>query len=63
MSTSLPEIVSHYFEFDAARDIDSTVSLFADDATVIDEGETRPGTTEIRAWQTGPASSVRLHDR
>ena len=56
MATSLPEIVSRYFEFDAVRDIDSIVSLFADDATVVDEGETRHGTTEIRAWQTGPAS-------
>ena len=57
MSTSLPEIVSQYFEFDAVRDIDSIVSLFADDATVVDERETRHGTTEIRAWQTGPASN------
>ena len=56
MSTALPKIVSHYFTFDAIRDIDSIVSLFADDATVVDEGETRHGTTEIRAWQTGPAS-------
>jgi SnoaL-like domain len=38
------------------RDIDSIVSLFADDATVIDEGEERHGTAEIRAWQTGAAS-------
>jgi ketosteroid isomerase-like protein len=54
--TPVPEIVSRYFEFDAVRDIDSIVSLFADDATVVDEGETRRGMTEIRAWQTGPAS-------
>jgi ketosteroid isomerase-like protein len=54
--TPVPEIVSRYFEFDAVRDIDSIVSLFADDATVVDEGETRHGTTEIHAWQTGPAS-------
>ena len=38
------------------RDIDSIVSLFADDATVIDEGEKHHGTAEIRAWQTGAAS-------
>jgi ketosteroid isomerase-like protein len=56
MSTPLPEIVSRYFEFDAVRDIDSIVGLFTDDATVVDEGETRRGTTEIRAWQTGAAS-------
>ena len=66
VSTSLPEIVSRYFEFDAVRDIDSIVSLFAGDATVVDEGETRHGTAEIRAWQTGPASkytyTTEVHD-
>jgi hypothetical protein len=56
MSTKIPEVVTRYFERDTDRDIDSIVSLFADDATVIDEGETRHGTTEIRAWQTGAAS-------
>jgi ketosteroid isomerase-like protein len=40
------------------RDIDSIVSLFADDATVIDEGEERHGTAEIRAWQTGALRST-----
>jgi ketosteroid isomerase-like protein len=56
MSTNLPDVVSRYFERDADRDIDSIVSLFADDATVIDEGEERHGTAEIRGWQTGAAS-------
>ena len=56
MSTKIPEVVTRYFERDTDRDIDSIVSLFANDATVIDEGETRHGTTEIRAWQTGAAS-------
>ena len=56
MSTKLPDVVSRYFERDANRDIDSIVNLFADDATVIDEGEERHGTAEIRAWQTGAAS-------
>ena len=56
MSTNLPDVISRYFERDADRDIDSIVSLFADDATVIDEGEERHGTAEIRAWQTGAAS-------
>jgi len=56
MSTKLPDVVTHYFQCDAERDIDSIVSLFADDATVLDEGEPRHGTTEIRAWQTGAAS-------
>ena len=49
-------MISRYFERDADRDIDSIVSLFAEDATVIDEGEERHGAAEIRAWQTGAAS-------
>src|SRR6266481_3986433 len=55
-STNLPDMISRYFERDADRDIDSIVSFFAEDATVIDEGEERHGTAEIRAWQTGAAS-------
>ena len=56
MSTELPDVVSRFFERDADRDIDSIVSLFTKDATVIDEGEERHGKAEIRAWQTGAAS-------
>jgi hypothetical protein len=52
----VPGVVRRYFELDADRDIDSLVALFADDATVVDEGRTYRGTTEIRAWQIGPAS-------
>ena len=50
------DVIRRYFELDADRDIDSILALFSDDATVVDEGETRHGTAEIRAWQTGPAS-------
>src|SRR3954453_22814895 len=50
------DIIRRYFELDAGRDIDAIVALFSADATVVDEGETRHGTTEIRAWQIGPAS-------
>ena len=49
-------MISRYFERDADRDIESIVSLFAEDATVIDEGEERHGKAEIWAWQTGAAS-------
>jgi hypothetical protein len=56
MSSEVPHVVSRYFERDTDRDIDSIVSLFADDATVIDEREEHHGTAEIRAWQTGAAS-------
>ena len=51
-----PNAVKRYFEADAERDIDAIVELFAGDATVIDEGQTRRGIDEIREWQTGPAS-------
>ena len=50
------EVIRRYFELDADRDIDAIVALFTEDATVVDEGEMRHGTTEIRAWQIGPAS-------
>jgi hypothetical protein len=56
MSTTLPGPVQRYFKLDAIRDIESIVALFANDATVIDEGETRQGAAAVRAWQTGPAS-------
>jgi hypothetical protein len=56
MSAVPPDIISRYFQSDADRDIDAIVALFANDATVVDEGETRHGTTEIRAWRTGAAS-------
>jgi len=51
-----PNPVTRYFEADAERNIDAIVDLFAGDATVIDEGQTRRGIDEIREWQTGPAS-------
>src|SRR3954453_19853027 len=53
------EVVRRYFTLDADRDIDAIVALFDDDATVVDEAETRHGTMEIRAWQIGPASPYR----
>jgi ketosteroid isomerase-like protein len=56
MSINFPDVISRYFELERDRDIDSIVSLFAEDATVIDEGEERQGTAEIRTWQTGAAS-------
>ena len=56
MSINLPDVISRYFERDADRDIDAIVSLFTEDATVIDEAEERRGIAEIRAWQTGAAS-------
>jgi ketosteroid isomerase-like protein len=57
MPIDMPEPVSRYFELDAQRDIDGIVALFADDAVVTDEGESRHGIAEIRTWQLGPASA------
>ncbi|ETK30762.1 YybH family protein [Microbispora sp. ATCC PTA-5024] len=59
MSATVPAVVDRYFEADARRDIDAIVGLFTGDAVVVDEGETRRGTAEIRAWQEGPASRYR----
>jgi hypothetical protein len=56
VAAAAPDVITRYFELDADRDIDSILTLFADDATVVDEGETRRGAAEIRAWQLGPAS-------
>jgi hypothetical protein len=53
---AVPDVIRRYFALDAEREIDPIVALFTDDATVVDEGETRRGTAAIRAWQTGPAS-------
>jgi hypothetical protein len=56
MPTDVPDVVSRYFTLDAVRDIDAIVALFTEDATVVDERETRSGTAAIRAWREGPAS-------
>ncbi|MDT7547856.1 MAG: hypothetical protein QOJ85_4796 [Solirubrobacteraceae bacterium] len=52
----IPDVITHYFALDGDRDIESIVSLFSDDATVIDQGHTYRGIAEIHAWQTGAAS-------
>jgi hypothetical protein len=57
MPIQLPDVVTRFFELDAARDVEGIVALFADEATVTDEGETRQGIAAIRDWQLGPASA------
>ncbi|MDX6583042.1 MAG: hypothetical protein QOI10_2226 [Solirubrobacterales bacterium] len=54
MLEGLPDVVRRYIELDP-HDVEVFVSLFSDDATVVDEGETYHGLDEIRAWRTGPA--------
>jgi hypothetical protein len=55
----LPTVVGRYFELDPYRDAELFVTLFSDDAIVVDEKETRNGTAEIRAWRTGTAVKYR----
>jgi ketosteroid isomerase-like protein len=57
MPSSVPEVVNRYFALDADRDIDALVSLFAPDASVLDEGQEYRGAEAIRSWQAGAASA------
>jgi hypothetical protein len=57
MPTAIPDVISRYFDVTAERNTDAIVALFADDATVVDEGTTRRGKDEIRAWRNGPATA------
>ena len=56
MTTSTPAVITRYFAAQAGRNFNTLVTLFADDAIVIDEGKTRHGTKEIRAWRENVAS-------
>jgi ketosteroid isomerase-like protein len=56
MPSTVPDVITGYFEADARRDTDAVVALFTDDAVVVDEGHTYRGRGEIRAWRNGPAS-------
>jgi hypothetical protein len=51
----LPAVVRRYFELDPHRDAELFVTLFSDDAIVVDEKETRHGKAGIREWRTGAA--------
>ncbi len=52
----IPPTIERYFECDSRRDVESILGLFAENATVIDEGRTWQGPADLRAWQLGPAS-------
>jgi ketosteroid isomerase-like protein len=56
VATFAPDVITRYFAAQSARDFDTLLTLFADDATVIDEGQTRRGANEIRAWREDVAS-------
>jgi ketosteroid isomerase-like protein len=46
----LPEAINTYLAAHHARDFDTAVSYYTDDATVIDEGRTYHGPGQIRDW-------------
>jgi ketosteroid isomerase-like protein len=54
---TVPRVVERYVAAQAARNFDTLVELFTDDAVVIDEGKTWRGKQEIRAWREGVAST------
>jgi len=53
---SEPHVINRYFAAQSARDFDTLLTLFADDAVVFDEDQTWSGTDGIRAWRTNAAS-------
>jgi len=57
VATSVPDVIARYFSAQAARDFDTVLMLFADDAVVIDEGQARRGAREIRAWRENVATA------
>lgn len=46
----LPEAITTYLAAHRARDIDTAVGHYTDDATVVDEGNTYRGPGRIRDW-------------
>ena len=63
MAAPAPDVITRYFAAQAAGDVDALVALFAADAVVIDEGRTRRGTREIRAWRDEVASAYEYTTR
>jgi ketosteroid isomerase-like protein len=57
MASSAPSVITRYFAAQSARDFDTLLTFFADDAVLIDEGQTRRGANEIRAWRENVASA------
>jgi hypothetical protein len=46
-----PVVIQRYFTAQMTRHWATMVELFAQNAVVIDEGQTRRGSSEIRAWR------------
>jgi ketosteroid isomerase-like protein len=54
--SQLPESISRYLVAHEARDLDTAIGCYTDDATVIDEGNTYRGPQQIREWLATSAS-------
>jgi hypothetical protein len=50
MSTKLPEPLAAYFSAHNNHDVDAMIGLFAEGATVKDEGQEKRGIPAIRKW-------------
>ena len=57
MAISAPSVINRYFAAQSTGDFDTLLTLFTEDAVVIDEGQTRRGANEIRAWRENVASA------
>lgn len=56
MPIHLPDVVRQYFEADKAANPDAIAQCFADDAVVIDEGNTYTGREAIRQWMANAST-------
>ncbi len=52
----LPEVITSYLKAHHARDLDTAIARYADDASVVDEGRTYNGPDEIREWLSRSAT-------
>jgi len=52
MKLKLPKIIGAYVKASNDSDMEKFISCFSDQATVLDEGETRKGHEAIRKWFT-----------
>lgn len=49
-TSQLPKVITSYLAAHQAHEIDTAISYYTDDATVIDEGKTYRGHQEISDW-------------
>jgi hypothetical protein len=54
--SQLPESITCYLVAHQARDVDTAIGWYTDDATVLDDGKTYRGLQQIRDWLAAAAS-------